>query len=64
MPLGFHYRLLRCDDDGAIHGVELDDNQVNFSTRFEPGIGATVGNIEINLSEEQVEIIKAWWIEP
>ena len=63
-PIGFYYLLIRCDDDGAIHGVELDDMQVRFSTRFAPEIGVTVGKIEIGLSGQQTDIIKTWWIEP
>ena len=60
---GFHYRLIRCDDDGAIHGVVLDAFQVQFSTRFAPEIGVTVGEMRIGLSGQQVDIIKAWWRE-
>jgi len=62
--IGFHYLLIRCDDDGAIHGVELDDFQVRFSTRFAPEIGVTQGDIAIGLSGQQVDTIKAWWREP
>ena len=61
---GFHYRLIRCGDDGALHGVELDDFQVTFDTRFDSGIGVTVGEIWIGLTGQQADIIKKWWREP
>ncbi len=58
---GFHYLLIRVDDDGAIHGVDLDDIQVRFSTFFDDTIKVTRGKISVELSGQQVDLIKSWW---
>jgi hypothetical protein len=66
-PFWGRWLLIRVDDDaedGALVGLELDDCQATFRTRYDGQLGAELGTITLNLTGAQTGVVKGWWRDP